>query len=213
MTAPDSSSTTTAAPASSARQWKKFFFFLAVLLAMTAAAYWWGNRTYHLATVQDGVLYRDGNRGINEFASALRKTGAKTVVSLIDDQELDDPAKPQFKKEAEYCAKNGVRQERIPVTLGGWPGGDDVKRFLAIVADPTNRPVLVHCAQGVRRTGMFVAAYQESVLNYDKAKATDAIQSFGHSDRTVADVKTFIDNYDPATMALATTMPAATGNE
>jgi protein tyrosine phosphatase (PTP) superfamily phosphohydrolase (DUF442 family) len=200
---------TTSPPATSQRkQWQKFFFFFTLLLVMTGVAYWWGNRTYHFAAVDDGVLYRDGNRGMTEFASAVRKSHAKTVISLIDDEELNDANKPQFKKEADFLARVNARQERIPVKLGGWPSGDDVKRFLAIVADPTNRPVLVHCAQGVRRTGMFVAAYQESALHYDKAKAKDAVQSFGHSERTVEDVKTFIDNYDPAAMSVATTMPA-----
>jgi protein tyrosine phosphatase (PTP) superfamily phosphohydrolase (DUF442 family) len=205
------SDTTSPARASQRRQWQTFFAFVALLLVMTAIGYWWGNRTYHFAAVDPGILYRDGNRGINEFASAIRKSHAKTVVSLIDDDELNDANKPQFKQEADYLAREGVRQERIPVKLGGWPSGDDLKRFLAIVADTGNRPVLVHCAQGVRRTGMFVAAYQESALHYDKEKAKAAIETFGHSDRTAADVKTFIDNYDPATMSVATTLPA--GNE
>lgn len=208
-TPPDTTSTS---PASQAKQWRKFYLFFTLLLVMTGGAYWWGNRTYHLATVQDNVLYRDGNRGVTEFVSAVRKTHARTVVSLIDDREMADPAKSQFQKEAEYCTRNRVKHERIPVTLGGWPGGDDLKRFLAIVADPANRPVLVHCAQGVRRTGMFVAAYQQAVMGYDKTKAKDAILTFGHSERTVNDVKTFIDNYDPATASFATTLPA-TGNE
>jgi len=209
MSVSDTSSPTTTAAAQRA-QWRRFFFFFALLLVMTGAAYWWSTRTYHYAVVDDGILYRDGNRGMTEFAAALRKSHAKTVVSLIDDQELADAAKPQFKKEAEFLAQENVHQERIPVKLGGWPSGDDVKRFLAIVADPTNRPVLVHCAQGVRRTGMFVAAYQESVQHYDKEKAKAAIQTFGHSDRTANDVKTFIDNYDRATINVATTMPAGT---
>lgn len=209
MTAPDTTSTS---PASQRQQWKKFFFFLALLVLMTGAAYWWGNRTYHFAAVQDGVLYRDGNRGMTQLAAAVRQSGAKTIVTLIDDKELNDPAKPQFQKEVSFCARNGVKQERIPVTLGGWPTSDDLKRFMAIVADPANRPVLVHCAQGVRRTGMFAAAHQMSVMGYDKTKAKYAIMTFGHSERTVGDVKTFIDNYDPATMSITATLPA-TGNE
>ena len=55
--------------------------------------------------------------------------------------------------------------------------------------NPGGGPVLLHCAQGVRRTAMFVAAYQESVLGYDKQRAKDAIISFGHSDRTVSEIK------------------------
>jgi hypothetical protein len=59
---------------------------------------------------------------------------------------------------------------------------------------------------------MFVAAYQESVLGYDRMKAKDAIVTFGHGNRVTDDIRRFIDDYDPATMTMATTRPA-TSNE
>jgi protein tyrosine/serine phosphatase len=67
--------------------------------------------------------------------------------------------------------------------------------------------VLIHCAQGVRRTGMFVAAYQESVLGYDKSKAKAAVVSFGHGRNTIEQIDRFIDGYDPKSQ----TVPADLG--
>ena len=185
---------------------------LLVLAVVVAATVWFNGRTYHLAAVQDGVLYRCGNRGIGEFTNALNHDHIRTVVSLIDDSELNDPNKPQFKDEAKYLNEHGIRQERIAVPLGGWPSGEQIATFLSFVSNPTNQPVLVHCAQGVRRTGMFVAAYQESVMGYNSDKAKDAIETFGHSDRTAQDIRAFIDDYDPINKTMATTRPA-TGNE
>src|SRR6516165_2279817 len=104
---PSSSSPPTATSPSRAK-WRTFAAFLAILLVMAAGAYWWANRTYHFAVVDPGVLYRDGNRGIGEFATAVRKSQAKTVVSLIDDDELNDPKKPQFKAEADWCAQHEI---------------------------------------------------------------------------------------------------------
>lgn len=169
------------------------------LAALAGGGAWgWARyvQTYHLATVQEGVLVRDGNRGLREFETAIRKSGAKSVVSLIDDQELADPQKPQFAQEMEFCKQQGVKVVRIPVKLGGWPTSEDVRKFLEVVQDKQNQPVLVHCAQGVRRTGMMVAAFQESVLGWDDGKARSAMLSFGHSDRTVKDVERFIGVYD-----------------
>jgi protein tyrosine phosphatase (PTP) superfamily phosphohydrolase (DUF442 family) len=183
------------------------------LLAAVGAVSWLTLRTYHFATVKQGVLYRCGNRGMAEFSNTVGRIHPKTVVSLIDDSELKDPLKPQFRTEANYLAAHGIQQIRISVTLGGWPNSDDIRKFLAIAADAKNQPVLVHCAQGVRRTGMFVAAYQESAMKFGPAQAKDAILSFGHSDHVTDDVKTFIDAYDPVTMTVATTMPAAISGE
>lgn len=69
------------------------------------------------------------------------------------------------------------------------------------------QPMLIHCAQGVRRTGMLVAAYQMTVLGWDKEKTKAAILTFGHSDRTVNDVKKFIDVYDPVTQTVPEGLP------
>lgn len=171
---------------------------LALLVVIGGGAWVWAEyfQTYHYAVVQDGVLLRDGNRGVRELENAVRKGRPKTVVSLIDDQELADPKKGQFAAETELLKQQGVRLVRIPVKLGGWPSTEDVRKFLEVAQAKENQPVLVHCAQGVRRTGMMVAAFQESVLGFDDAKAKSAMLTFGHSQRTVKDVERFIEVYD-----------------
>ena len=172
-----------------------------VLISLCIAGYfvWQSSHTYHLATVQEGVLYRDGLKSAAQFAATLDKVHPRTVVSLIDGTELSDPKKPQLAQEAQLCAARNIKLVRIPVKLGGWPGSEDIRQFLAIASDKQDQPVLVHCAQGVRRTGIFVAAYEESILGYDKEKAKASIISFGHSRNTIDDIDKFIDGYDPKT--------------
>lgn len=186
-----------------ARPRRGFGRVLVVLLVALIAggAYVWRCHldTYHLATVEPNVLYRDGVQSPCQFETAVRKVRPRTVVSLVDDNEVADDTKPQFQAEERFLAKKGIRLERIPVTLGGWPAKADVEQFLAVASNPDNQPVLVHCAQGVRRTGMMVAAYQMKHMGYDKERAKAELLDFGHSDRTVNDVKRFIDGYDPAT--------------
>jgi protein tyrosine/serine phosphatase len=172
---------------------------------------WQTHRTYHFAVVQPGVLYRDGLKSTAQFAATLDRVHPKTVVSLIDERELADPTKPQLAAEEGLCESRHITLVRIPVTLGGWPATVQVQTFLALLSDQRNQPMLVHCAQGVRRTGMFVAAYQESVLGYDKKKAKAAVLGFGHGKETVEQIDRFIDAYD----AEARTVPAdlGTGSE
>ena len=56
---------------------------LVVVLGIAIAGWVWQVRwrTYHLAEVRAGVLYRDGNRGMTEFATAIRKSGVRTIVN------------------------------------------------------------------------------------------------------------------------------------
>jgi protein tyrosine phosphatase (PTP) superfamily phosphohydrolase (DUF442 family) len=132
----------------------------------------------------------------------LRKVAPRTVVTLIDEAELADPRKPMFAQEADLLKRRNIDQVNLVVPLGGYPSTDDIQKFLAIVEDPSKQPVVVHCAQGVRRTGMMVAAYQETVLGWDKERVKREMLTFGHSQRTVQDVKRFVDTYDPKTRTM-----------
>jgi protein tyrosine/serine phosphatase len=169
----------------------------------------WQHHTYHFAVVQEGVLYRDGNQSMVAFSNALVRARPKTVVSLVDDQEF---AQAQFHAEEQECQRRGIDLVRIRIAPGHWPESAQVQEFLKIAGDPGRQPVLVHCAQGVRRTGMMVAAFEESILHYDAAQAKAAILSFGHSAHTLDDVKKFIDLYDASSQTMKQ-VPAATSQE
>jgi protein tyrosine/serine phosphatase len=165
-------------------------FVVSTIAVVGAVAFTlWLRNGYHLRTVQEGVLYRDGAKSLSQLSRDIETTHAKTVVSLVDPEEQSDPSKPQLSQEQAAVESRGAKLQRIEVKLGGWPTSDEIRRFIDIVNEKQNQPVLVHCAQGVRRTAMFVAAYQMSVLGYDRQRAKDAIISFGHSDHTVNDIR------------------------
>jgi protein tyrosine phosphatase (PTP) superfamily phosphohydrolase (DUF442 family) len=193
-------------PKSSSTLW--WVLLVCALIVGAGLFVWWRwFATYHLAVVQEGVLYRDGNRGMREFETMVRKVRPRTVVCLVDDQELADPSKAMFAQELRWLKDRGIKVERIAVKLGGWPTSQDVRRFLEVVQKQENQPVVVHCAQGVRRTGMFVAVFQESMLGWDDAKAKKEMLTFGHSQRTVKDVERFIDVYDAKERAVTAELP------
>jgi protein tyrosine phosphatase (PTP) superfamily phosphohydrolase (DUF442 family) len=166
---------------------------LAVLLGV--GVYFEFFDVYRLAAVKEGVLYRDGMRNTREFGTALREVKPKTVINLVTEAEFINPDKGDFQGEAKLLEREGISLVRIPIKTGGPPTEADIEKFLSIVKDPARQPVLIHCAQGIVRTGMMVAAYQKDVLGYDKQQALDAVNIFGKGWQRGARVKWFIERY------------------
>ncbi len=179
-----------------------------VVLVILAGLYVWmySFQTYHFGVVEPLVLYRDGLRTVREFQTGAADAKAKSVVCLLDRTERE---KEPFSFEEDFCRRSKIRFIWVPVKLGGWPTQADVKEFLGTVENKKRQPVLVHCAQGVRRTGMMVAAYQMSVLKWDKDRTKKEILTFGHSRRSIGDVERFIDGYDPVTMDTVSGLPVS----
>jgi len=151
-------------------------------------------RTYHFAEVRPGVLYRDGVRSMREFENTIGKAGIRTVIMLNDDAEVK---REPFKTELEFCRQRGIQLVRIPIAPGQRPETQQVQKFLQVLDEKGNWPVLVHCAQGVRRTGMMAAAYQMTVMGWDKQRAKAEVMLWGRKPDRLDDVRGFIDDYDP----------------
>ena len=169
------------------------------IAALSVGIYLLFFQTYHYAVVKEGVLYRTGNRSMVQFSTTVREVKPKTVVILVGEPELKEEP---FKSEVSYLRKKGIQVEEIPIPFGkGVPSSHDVKRFLSIVREKENQPVLVHCAQGILRTGMMVAAYQQTELGMNAEQAKASVERFERrpDSRPVQIIQKFIDNYDPVT--------------
>ena len=60
---------------------------------------------------------------------------------------------------------------------------------------------------------MFVAAYQMSIQGFDRDRAKASIKTFGHGEKTINDVRTFIDSYDAEKRELRPDFRPASGPE
>jgi protein tyrosine/serine phosphatase len=152
-------------------------------------------QTYHFAVVTPGVLYRMGVRDNRELATTIRRVEPKTVVCLVTDQEVNDPSDGAFRGEFALLKKDGIKLDRIPMRPDAPPTQAQMDEFLRIVMDKKNQPVIVHCAQGVVRTGMMVAAYERNVLGYNRQQALDAVNIFGKGHERADEVRAFINAY------------------
>jgi tyrosine-protein phosphatase SIW14 len=105
--------------------------------------------------------YRGAQPKGHDYAD-LKAIGVKTIV---DFQRDGDPAEPGIVQGL------GMQFVRIAMTTRVTPTADQVAQFLAIVNDPANQPVFVHCAGGRHRTGVMTALYRMTEEHWDGARA------------------------------------------
>ncbi len=113
----------------------------------------------------DDALWRGAQPTAAGF-QALAALGVRTVVNLRHDHD-----------DAALLAGTGLRQVRI--RCRAWrPRTAQMAAFLAVVRDPANQPVFVHCAQGRDRTGYMVAAYRMAAQGWTAEAAIRDMEAF-----------------------------------
>jgi tyrosine-protein phosphatase SIW14 len=123
------------------------------------------------AEVEAGVLYRSGQLTPAQLRAAAARYNLRTVFSFTftDDEE-----------EEALCKELGVRRHFHYLAGNGVGPADAYLKFLAVVGDPANHPVLVHCSAGVQRTGGAVAMYRMVQHGWDFDRAWEEAVYFGN---------------------------------
>ena len=105
----------------------------------------------------------------------LQKLGVKTILNLENDGAA-------ITLEAKWAKAGSILQVSSPLS-GEWtPNDAQVDRILALLADPSKRPIYIHCMKGMDRTGMIVAlhrVYNEGWTRDRAEQERDAI-GFNH---------------------------------
>jgi protein tyrosine/serine phosphatase len=152
-------------------------------------------RNFHV--VKDGVLYRSGQMSLPGLKRVVHDYGIKFVVSLRDSAQPTDLAEEQ------YCKDEGIQFARMPprhweAPVGPAPVEENVVRFRAIMADPANYPVLVHCFAGVHRTGAFCAIYRMEQDHWTNTEAIRELKESGYINLDEElDVLGYLEAYKP----------------
>lgn len=156
------------------RQLVKTLPLSAALVAASLGAAFAGEIT-RFGEVSPG-LYR-GARPSQEDVAELREMGIKTILDL--EAGLFSTETDAVKLERDWAAAAGLNFEHVPLGPLGAPRADRVDAALAVLRDPTKRPILVHCKAGVDRTGFVVAAYRVRVEGWTPEQAYEEMVRLG----------------------------------
>jgi protein tyrosine/serine phosphatase len=108
------------------------------------------------AVVEPGSLYRSGYNEPGPLRRILGDHGIRHILCLAN-----YPAdSPRGRKEHAVAAEQGATVTVLPMPGNGCAPFEVLDEAADFLADPANRPLLVHCAAGVQRTNAALIAYR-----------------------------------------------------
>jgi len=144
----------------------------------------------HSRAVRKNVLYRSGQpRGPG--LHVLRLHGIRTVVNLRA------PGRDGVQAEREFCDRHGIAFHIVPVGHTREDIAECVTRFLAVLDDSSNWPVLVHCSRGKERAGVLSAVFRMEFDHWPNQRALHEMYGRGLTPGSMSVAETYVWDYQP----------------
>jgi tyrosine-protein phosphatase SIW14 len=127
-------------------------------------------------------IFRGAQPGKDGY-DTLKRMGVRTVIDLRTTES-----------EKQQVEALGMKAVAVPVKMSRDGLKEKIDRVVALMADPANQPVYVHCRHGQDRTGIVVAAYRMKQQGWSLADTEAEMQTFGFNEIWV-NFKSFIRQY------------------
>jgi protein-tyrosine phosphatase len=157
---------------------------LAAFLILAPYAYYRLSYSHskRLRVVTPQMFYRSGQLTAAGLDEALRRFDIRTVINLRN--ESPDPHLGLGVSESEICRRHNTRHVFIAPDLLDHEDLDRyrpraIDQYLAILDDPANYPVLIHCQAGLHRTGVFTALYRMEYQGWSVDRALHEVKAHG----------------------------------
>ena len=171
---------------------------LSVVFALLLAFGGWEICKYQVVPKRWGIvahdkIFRSGRIAPRLIRKTLRKHGIKVIVDLTE----PDPRKSSWRAEQKSTEELGI--SRYNFQLFGDGTGNITNYANAIFAieqaRKENKPVLVHCAAGVQRTGGVMASYRLLVEKQPPATAYAELTRYGWKSRDNPILLDYLNNH------------------
>ena len=140
-----------------------------VALAFSSSSLGCARLLYNFGTTEQGRIYRSAQPSPLFLRRVVAHHGIRSIVNLRG-------RTPGF--ESAFAARHGLRLFSLDLSASRPPSSQEVERFLRIVSDPENQPILVHCRNGVDRTGYMLGIYRVERSGWSTDRAAREMNRF-----------------------------------
>jgi protein tyrosine/serine phosphatase len=157
-----------------------------------------------LKEVVPGRFYRAGQMTADGFEDTLEKLHIRLVINVQDDfpdpDIYDSFLSARTVKESELCRRLGVRYEFIAPDLvfpaeAAEKHPRAIDRFLELLDDEANYPVLLHCKAGLHRTGVLAAVYRMEYQGWTPGEAFRELKAHGFGPWVCSAANQYVSQY------------------
>jgi hypothetical protein len=166
-----------------------------ILLISTAGgglAYRHHKRYKHLAAHDQNMVYRSAWLDADVFGEVIEEQQIRTVLNLCNADELCELRADQ-RRAVHGSGARLIEMSMPAATLD--PADPEIQKFVAVLSNPENYPLLVHCQHGVTRTAKVLAMYDILFRGMTAEQSIAKMPKFGRDEYPVS-VRTFARNFE-----------------
>jgi Tyrosine phosphatase family len=150
-------------------------------------------RYKHLAVHDAHMVYRSAWLDSDVFRELIEEYQIRTVLNLCEPDELGNDLCVGQRQAVRGSGAKLIEMPMPASTLD--PANPEIAKFIPILSNPENYPMLVHCQHGVTRTAKVLVMYDILYRGMTAEQSIAAMPLFGHDDYPVS-VRAFARNFE-----------------
>lgn len=153
-----------------------YIWLAIIVLAAVAMVKHFHIRNFHI--IKDDILYTSGQPRGMDYTRLLYKHHIAAIVNIRNTNEHRE--QNWHNEEITWVKNNGVKYIEIPIekssVANGAPDANAIGRFLAIMSEKNNLPILLHDSSGKKRVAYLAAAWMLKSGGFTSEQATKKMQ-------------------------------------
>jgi hypothetical protein len=163
------------------------------MVMASGLAYRQHKRYKHFAVHDANMVYRSAWLEPDVFRELIEEYQIRTVLNLCEPNEL---GAEQCVSQRQAVYGSGARLIEMPMPAQKLdPADPEIAKFVSVLGNPENYPLLVHCQHGVTRTAKVLVMYDILFRHKTAEQSIAEMPLFGHDDYPVS-VRAFARNFE-----------------